>query len=193
MELYLGHVNKQICTLSESASESDSVRWSTSAYYRNRNRNQSRAVETHHKPGSTAFLSPLPVPFPLMCCSGAFNFSLPLKLMNEFLVLEGVGDSYWNLCIYRSRRGTDSGERTPKTWQGWGGMSREGPCNQGVMVCLHCPIPIPTPIRILCRKTTLGPILMESWNKNWAKFHLIGTDIGTNWLQYPSTSELESV
>ena len=52
MELYLGHVNKQICTLSESASESDSVRCSTSAYYRNRNRNRnrnrSRAVETHH-------------------------------------------------------------------------------------------------------------------------------------------------
>ena len=52
MELYLGHVNKQICTLSESASESDSVRCSTSAYYRNRymhrSRNRSWAVETHH-------------------------------------------------------------------------------------------------------------------------------------------------
>ena len=49
MELYLGHVNKQICTLSESASGSDSVRCSTSAYYQNRNRNRGRAVETHHK------------------------------------------------------------------------------------------------------------------------------------------------
>ena len=49
MELYLGHVNKQICTLSEGL---DSVRCSTSAYYRNQNRNwnrnRSRAVETHH-------------------------------------------------------------------------------------------------------------------------------------------------
>ena len=51
VELYLGHVNKLICTLSESASES--VRCSISAYYqnwnRNRHRNRSQAVETHHK------------------------------------------------------------------------------------------------------------------------------------------------
>ena len=56
VELYLGHINKQICTLSESALESDSVRCSTSACYRNRymhrSRNRSRVVETHHYGGS---------------------------------------------------------------------------------------------------------------------------------------------
>ena len=51
-----------------------------------------------------------------------------------------------------------------------------------LMVCFHCPAPMPIPIPILCRKAPLGlipmVIPMQSYYENYFKNHLIGTDIG---------------
>ena len=59
---------------------------------------------------------------------------------------------------------------------------------QSIMVCLHCTIPIPTPIPIICRKVILGQILMviliQSYHENYFKKHLISTNISGVVLQF---------
>ena len=59
---------------------------------------------------------------------------------------------------------------------------------QSIMVCLHCTIPIPTPIPIICRKAILGQILMviliQSYHENYFKKHLISTNISGVVLQF---------
>ena len=55
-----------------------------------------------------------------------------------------------------------------------------------LMVCFHCPTPMPIhiliPILIICRKAPLGPVPkvtpMQSYYENNIKIDLIGTDIG---------------
>ena len=65
------------------------------------------------------------------------------------------------------------------------------------MVRLHCPTPTPIPILIqipvICRKVTLGPILivilMQSYYENYLKTTLLIPISVSNWVQYPSASE----
>ena len=54
--------------------------------------------------------------------------------------------------------------------------------SRGIMVCFHCPTPIPipiiVPIQIVCRSAPVGPILMRKLQWKLVKLHLISTDAG---------------